>query len=418
MEYINVLLYLILVIFLYKENYSKVALLAAGIWLLSAVIGLVYVQMPAPIYKNALGHELTLIPFLYLFVCFCISLVPLLSNKEDICVIYTNNEGILYYVLWGIAICSLLPFCESLFYLVLLVVKGKFLTMAANYDEISAGNVQSFQLSFVSNKILVLLLCMKLITPILFFYAYQYIRESKFLKIGLFIASITPAVNNLCNGGRVQMVFITLYYFALYLMFKKTLSDESRQVLKKISLYLIVLIGVIFVSMTIGRFVLGGKYSGGSALDFIFQYTSEGMFNFDNSMFYITRNTDGLSTSWNIMYNLGLIDKLPDNYTEFLTGRLGVPGWWFYTYIGDLYSDFGFVGTIVWITAFALIFSLIRMRKEMNIADLFLYSIYLHIVVNGLFYYPHKVSYMPIYTGILFYMLFKIKISTDNPQID
>ena len=414
MEYINVLLYLLLFIILYRRKCNKVAILATGIWLLSAVIGLLYVQMPVPIYKNALGHELTFAPFLYLFVCFFITLLPLLSNREDVRVIYTTKKHLLYPFLWILAVCALFPFLESLFYLIKMVITGQFMTMAANYDDISAGNIQAFQVSYISNRILVLLICMKLITPILFFYVYQNVKASKYLKIGLFIASITPAVFNLCNGGRVQMVFITLYYVALYLLFDKTFNEKSRHLLKKTAVYLFVVIGVVFISMTIGRFVLGNKFGGGSAMDFIFQYTSEGMFNFDNSMYYVKKSSGGLATSWTIMNHLGLTDNLPVNYVEFMTGKLGIPGWWFYTYIGDLYSDFGFTGTLLWISIFAIFFSLIRMRKQTNIADLFLYSIYLHIVVNGLFYYPHKVSFEPIYAGIIFFFLFKIKMSSNN----
>ena len=229
MEYINVLLYLLLFIILYRRKCNKVAILATGIWLLSAVIGLLYVQMPVPIYKNALGHELTFAPFLYLFVCFFITLLPLLSNREDVRVIYTTKKHLLYPFLWILAVCALFPFLESLFYLIKLVITGQFMTMAANYDDISAGNIQAFQVSYISNRILVLLTCMKLITPILFFYVYQNVKASKYLKIGLFIASITPAVFNLCNGGRVQMVFITLYYVALYLLFDNyhTLFDSK-----------------------------------------------------------------------------------------------------------------------------------------------------------------------------------------------
>lgn len=414
MEYINVLLYLLLFIILYRRKCNKVAILATGIWLLSAVIGLLYVQMPVPIYKNALGHDLTFAPFLYLFVCFFITLIPLLSSREDVCVIYTTKKHLLYPFLWILAVCALFPFLESLFYLIKMVITGQFMTMAANYDDISAGNIQAFQVSYISNRILVLLICMKLITPILFFYVYQNVKASKYLKIGLFIASITPAVFNLCNGGRVQMVFITLYYVALYLLFDKTFNEKSRHLLKKTAMYLFVVIGVVFISMTIGRFVLGNKFGGGSAMDFIFQYTSEGMFNFDNSMYYVKKSSGGLATSWTIMNHLGLTDNLPVNYVEFMTGKLGIPGWWFYTYIGDLYSDFGFTGTLLWISIFAIFFSLIRMRKQTNIADLFLYSIYLHIVVNGLFYYPHKVSFEPIYAGIIFFFLFKIKMSSNN----
>lgn len=414
MEYINVLLYLLLFIILYRRKCNKVAILATGIWLLSAVIGLLYVQMPVPIYKNALGHELTFAPFFYLFVCFFITLLPLLSSREDVCVIYTTKKHLLYPFLWVLAVCALFPFLESLFYLIKMVITGQFMTMAANYDDISAGNIQAFQVSYISNRIFVLLVYMKLITPILFFYVYQNVKASKYLKIGLFIASVTPAVNNLCNGGRVQMVFITLYYIALYLLFKGTLNESSRKLLKKISLYLFVVIGTVFITMTVGRFVLGDKFGGGSALDFIFQYTSEGMFNFDNSLYYVKKSTDGLATSWRIMYNLGLTDILPKDYVDYVTGRLGIPGWWFYTYIGDLYADFGFVGTLLWISTFSFIFLIIRMRKKMNIADLFLYSIYLHVVVNGLFYYPHKVSFEPIYAGIIFFLLFKLNISSNS----
>ena len=57
------------------------------------------------------------------------------------------------------------------------------------------------------------------------------------------------------------------------------------------------------------------------------------------------------------------------------------------------------------------------MRRNMDIADLFLYSIYLHIVVNGLFYYPHKIAFEPIYAGIIFFLLFKINISSDYYKI-
>ena len=94
-------------------------------------------------------------------------------------------------ILCCLAVCSLFPFLESLFYLVNLVITGKFMTMAANYDEISAGDIQGFRISYIGTRILVLLTCIKLITPILFFYVYQNLEASKYLKIGLFIASIT-----------------------------------------------------------------------------------------------------------------------------------------------------------------------------------------------------------------------------------
>lgn len=152
MEYINVLLYLLLFIILYRRKCNKVAILATGIWLLSAVIGLLYVQMPVPIYKNALGHELTFAPFLYLFVCFFITLLPLLSNREDVRVIYTTKKQLLYPFLWILAVCALFPFLESLFYLIKMVITGQFMTMAANYDDISAGNIQAFQVSYISNN--------------------------------------------------------------------------------------------------------------------------------------------------------------------------------------------------------------------------------------------------------------------------
>ena len=59
MEYINVLLYLLLFIILYRRKCNKVAILATGIWLLSAVIGLLYVQMPVPIYKGSVNRTVS-----------------------------------------------------------------------------------------------------------------------------------------------------------------------------------------------------------------------------------------------------------------------------------------------------------------------------------------------------------------------
>ena len=81
MEWINAFLYIALFIVLYRFNRNRFSIFISAIWGFSAFLGLFYVH--SEVYREGV-YKTSLIPFLYLFLMFLISIFPFIKEKDSI----------------------------------------------------------------------------------------------------------------------------------------------------------------------------------------------------------------------------------------------------------------------------------------------------------------------------------------------
>lgn len=404
-EIVNFLLYAFLLRLLIKKRKNKFAIFVTSIWAGSALLGIFYARSES--LREGL-HEISLEPFLYLFFCFCISVYPFISQKETIHKVTFNNESLLFAFCKFIAILAIYPFCEGLYQMIDLVVSGRFLLLGANYDDFANGYIESLvsysKIGIYTSRVL---FWFKVLTPVLLFYYLQKKERNKYVIIGLVMASLVPALQNMSIGSKTELIFLLLYYLGLFIYLKDIFDKRIK---KKLYAFLGVLMGVIItasIAISIGRYVVGDRYSSsdGSTFDFLFMYSSESMYNFNQNAYYETVTLNGLETSQSLLLQLGLTDVSMENRRFYIGQIIKSPSHLFYNFIGDIYLDAGWFLTIVIIILLAFIFKRVKKRRVMLLSDLSLVSLYIYLLSNGLFYFCFKMSYVPILTNIVFYFI-------------
>lgn len=359
MEYVNLILYIGLLLFSFRKKWNKLAVFIVFIWLISAFVGIFYCKMPVPLYKTG-GFDIELFPFIYLFVCLIIGLLPIVYVKPEKLEITNNNEKFIALLIKILALTSITPFIEVLVHLGVTIANGQFFAMAANYDDIALGDVEILHLTWMNERFLHLQMWFRYVTPVFFFYTLIYKKQfSKFYVVGIFLSAILSPVYSVTSGARTGLIFISAYLIALYFIVENKLHEDIKAKLKHYALIGGSILGVLIVALTVGRFVLGDKFAGqdGTALEFIAQYTAEPMYNFNNSMWHEPYKTDGYYTFSQFFSDIGIDNNALKISQDLSTHTKYTRTWFFFTYIGNFFLDYGAIITFFILCILSLFFA-------------------------------------------------------------
>lgn len=391
---------------IYNKTKVSIASFISSIWAISAVLGLFYKD--TELYRGGL-YPITFTPFLYMFICFLISLLPIIVKSNQITSIKLKDYQWIKPISYIISILSIVPAIELTSQFFELIVTGQFLLLGENYEDVANGEEEALiNVSSYSRFIIKILISLKVLIPILF---YLYLNKAKYNKkvlIGLFFASIIPALNSMAMGGKTELVYFILYFSCLYLIFKKSLKGNTVKSIKKI-IRVISISGVILIlGLSIGRYGAGSHNTSNSGpFDFLMQYSSETMYNFNQNAYHEKKGLDGYITMLPVLYKLKLTKVKPEDRREYMSERLNCPTHIFYSTFGDLYLDFGFTKTlaILILLSFAI---LAIIKKENYIEDIALIATYVYILSTSLFYFCFKGNWNPIFINIIIYIVAKI----------
>ena len=413
MEIINFILYLLLVVYIYKfHKNASFALYVSSLWLLSAFIGIFYYH--SSVYRKGL-YDISFFPFFFLWFCFLLSLVPMLSQEKSVVrVIYGNPQ--IKWLIYIIVSISIIPGIEIIISLLQMAISGRFMLLGAYYDEVVAGDTeQLISISSLSTFLLQFLRNGKVINLILFFYYMQFKKRSKYVACGLLFASFLPALGNITYGNRTELIWFLIYFFCMYFFLKNTYSEMVKSFFKKLSVLILSLFLTILISLSIGRYIVGSYYNASSIDGYLLKYTSESMYNFNNYAFYEEKPLMGYQTANTFLNKIGFskITKQSELRAH-IDSHTKSPSNIFYTFIGDLYKDFGMLGTLIYVSFFAFVFSFFRIKRKMKLQDVAMLGTYVYLIANGLFYYCYKVSYGPLTYCIIFYIVANVM---DNSNI-
>lgn len=298
--------------------------------------------------------NITLPPFLYLILCYFITLYPIMKYDLQKCSMYVSigQKEIIDKFTVFIIIVSFEPFLENLFYLPTVLANSKH---AANMYDMRLNGVTFEYLSFIGRKLNRISTSFELVYPILLFYNLSKKKINSFLLIGLLMVILSFWMHELGLGGRSKLVQNILYVLVVYFLMKRYVNPDVN---KKIVKYGLIVIGVgvaIIMIISLSRFA--SLEEEGTNVDSVWLwlglYAGEGILNFNSLMWDVTKSTDGNSTFILIKtFLLGGDDiTVADHWNA--VAKLGIPGNIFYTYVGSIYEDFNSIGTIVFILIFS-----------------------------------------------------------------
>lgn len=404
MELFNLALYSGLLLWLFKyRRKAVIALYVTAIWTFSAFAGLFYVDSDN--YRSGLT-DITLIPFIYLFLCFILLIKNFFKQEEEVVSIVCNYEQNLTTFISFICLLAIEPMAELVYQLFDLFISGRFFLLGASYESVADGEKDALvTLSKYGIISIELLRGFKIIGPILFFYYLQKEKYNTFLIAGILSMSLLRPIQSVTNGNRTELVWFVVYFLSLYILLRKTISQKGKIFISKIFVYGGSLVLSIFLALTIGRYVVGKGGTNDDASNALMQYTAEGMYNFNNSMFYENGDLGGVATALPLMQSFGITNVTMENRKDYVGRHMNGNPIIFYTIAGDFYNDYGMIATPIIFLVLSFLFGKIKLVGCMQLHDIVLLSTFIYIVVNGLFYFCMKLYYTPIYVNFAFYII-------------
>lgn len=408
MEYFNAVIFSLLFAFCWAKRKSlNLAVLYSLIWAFSACLGIVYAS--SEYYRNAL-YPTSLLPFLFLFILFFISLVPFLQQQKDLRYVDGKIKWLELLMVF-IGAISVIPFLELLYHIIELVISGKIMLLGAMYDDIATGESKRIvELSRLSSLLYTYAKNFRLLSIVLFFYYINQSNRKKYILVGLFLNSTLLLLNSLTMGNRTELVWYSIYFVSLYILFRKTFKERIGLYVKRMICYLGLLFILIITILSFSRYVIGYGAKSSEVGGFLYQYTCESMYNFNDNMYHERGHLDGFLTFYPIQKSLGLTNVKDDNQSRlsYVSKYLSSPAHIFYTYIGDFWGDFGASGAFFIVILLSCFYWRYRPKETMYLENIVLLSIYMYMLGNGLFYYCYKVSYAPVFVAIIFYITAKL----------
>ena len=395
--YLNAILYIVILLFLLKFNKkSTISIFLLFIWAVSAASSILYY----PIFNLFIQkRNLEIDPYIYLFILSNIFFIPIYSFKnKNLKNIYVNIN-FLRITAYIISILSIIPFIENIFYTItnLGVNTSQF---GENYGE----NVQ--YMSYFSQILYRWSSYFSIINSVLFFFFLTKKNESKYIKCGLLISMVLPILGNLNGGSRFVFVTEILYIIYLYILFYHLLDVKLR---KKILLYIICISSVlfsIFIIITIFRFNNSENNNDDYTLfSWIALYSGESYLNFNDAMWNVSKTTNGDNCFFIFKHLLGTYDETNRNYLSLeniVHIRMNV----YYTFIGDLFVDFGkqLTAIIIIFSAF-IMWNICRFKNNITIERLILFCLYSKICLIGFTYYTYMNNPMILIYTLLFVLV-------------
>lgn len=348
-----------------------------------------FVLFNNPFYKF---DELSLFPFLYLFVMLMISFFPILNydyHKIDEIQkptrIFFNIVSLIFIVSSLIQLPGIISnFSKSIVQLLLVSSAGQDLYNEAMADSYSLGDGSISNLpSIISNAYGNF--------GILLFFYYLTLQDRKaFITVGLFLSCIIGLLNNISLGQRGPIIEILLSFVITYFALKKFFQPKIRKVIGTIGIVFLVAVTVPIIALTNSRF---GDTRGGSDSS-VFFYAGQ-----QNIIF----NNYGLDNG-GIRYGdrvfpffkrlLGF-ENVPNNFWERRNKypNLIVNDEVFIGFVGDFTLDFGpYITPIIFIVFSILVYLITKVRDGVM---LFHQLILLHFLMTvcmlgGLKLYPYS----------------------------
>jgi oligosaccharide repeat unit polymerase len=306
-------------------------------------------------------------PLFYLFVTINICLLPLWNAKfSSLQRIKDNGMAEIYdglsFVFFAL---SILPLVSLLSNFSVQQLVGSNLSNMYEYS----GDKSALFFSGPSKFCFAMIRRFEVLVVVLLFYQLSK-RKTKYVY-ELCIPIMVFTLFKLLSGSRGGLVGTGLLMVTLFLMLRQTFSAETRKTVVKIGAVVGSLFVLALAAISISRFSQNTNTE--DTIDvWISQYMGEAIPRFSDDAWGIKTLLYG---NQNFMFLRKLIGlSYIENYDSYKTMygiKLGTPVDVFYTFMGDIYLDFGTIGGLVFSIIFAFIFSkFLKIKNDISIPTL------------------------------------------------
>lgn len=382
---INVILYLVTFLFIVKKR---------GFLSISSLIVLLYsiatiASFMAFVDKDSKNFfsSLELYPFLYMFMIFIISIIPIMNFKEEkVKTLVITNKRIMNILTFIV----IFIFSFSIFDIVNnfsdLITNFFFDTNFANdlYLD-SRANLDKEGINIVG----VLTPALRDFPHFLLFYFLALEKKNVPVIVMLIIVLILSILSGLVNGLRGNVVFVFLSSIFCFFIFKRFYSKQLIRRIKIMGVIGMLLVAVPFVIVSKGRFDTGFstyRDSGYAAK----MYAGQSFIYFNNYAFDNNGYRDG-DRILNLFKRM-FWDDVPKNWIvrRYKYNHLKISDEVFSTYIGDFVIDFGPMLTLLLVVLTTIFFSFVaRCRDKLYIHQLLVIFYIWNSISFGIFLFPY-----------------------------
>ena len=306
-------------------------------------------------------------PLFYLFVTINICLLPLWNAKfSSLQRIKDNGMAEIYdglsFVFFALSILPLVSLLSN--FSVQQLVGSNLSNM---YE--SSGDKSALFFSGPSKFCFAMIRRFEILVVVLLFYQLSK-RKTKYVY-ELCIPIMVFTLFKLLSGSRGGLVGTGLLMVTLFLMLRQTFSAETRKTVVKIGAVVGSLFVLALAAISISRFSQNTNTE--DTIDvWISQYMGEAIPRFSDDVWGIKTLLYGNQNFMFLRKLIGLsyIENY-DSYKAIYGIKLGTPVDVFYTFMGDIYLDFGTIGGVVFSIIFAFVFSkFLKIKNDISIPTL------------------------------------------------
>lgn len=344
-------------------------------------------------------------PLTYLIILFFVLTLPFGLIKIQK-IKYFDDTGILPYL----NIIATATFILS----IPLFINGLISLSSINYSKIVAAyegdSGSSSPIVYYSNQARYYLKFF--ISPLFFYYLYKGHSYKKYFRYMTF-ALFTTMLTAFTNGSRGTLINELNYLIICYLLFYNLIDLQTKKKIRRIGLIILTCTIVGLTAITFAR--TGFKSAGASSQEkiglatVVSLYLGQGPLEFSRQMYPSTIRTEGDNSFSLVKVALGKKTFKDNNERrEYWENKQTIQNFIFYTLIGDIYSDLGFIGTIFFCVLISIIFGTYfyrRRDKPLTIQMVVITSIYFEWITMGFMNNCYKTYYQQFYIFITFVIL-------------
>lgn len=304
-------------------------------------------------YCNSLysNMKLQLIPYIYLFFTTIICICPFLFYgnifKYKLSV-SAKLDALLTFVSWVLGVMALWWFLECL--KIVLTNDLSQVDFDRNYEGYDYTGVR---ITWLGRKLKFVILHTIDILVFLLYYQLWKKEKQKILIFVLLLGSLASPIDAFIGGKRFAVVLAMFRYLIFYFMFKSYLSKGIQNKIRVLFIVCGILGGCALFLITLSRY-MSNEYSL-DMMTWMTLYSGEGPLRFNLQAWDMTVHTEGDNTFSFVKDILGLNTKTNFTDKDLYWGRQHHLQYAvYYTFVGDIFFDFGVIGTFVLLATLSL----------------------------------------------------------------
>lgn len=367
---INFLLYFVtLFSYIRKKRNIDVYVILLSAYTLTSLLCAIYFVSGQKDYT-----QVSIIGFIYLFICVLLLLSPFRNFKLNIGNISTNvNNPIIKTLVYIYIVTGLVSIYYTLPDTIDLYRSGEWglLRQALYEDEESVVLYHSAFERLAKN----LHSYLNPLGVVMCFYYLSKWETNKFLTVILFVSWLFNAfLGATLVASRGLIVTLLLQFIMLFFLFKDSISKGVKKLLSVTMIILSIPVVLYMIAVSVSRF---GEDDAGNS---VFAYLGHSMLNFNQNVLGTMHDYAG--GRYFFSYFISLFGGNPEIDLQAL-GYKGSTG--FYTIVGDYYLDFGPIGTIIIFLLFTLLLRSLMQKKHLRLSNLILIMYFAFYYMRGVF---------------------------------